>query len=261
MTQDLNVTLIQCDLHWHDTTANLANIEELIAGINTPTDLIILPEMFTSGFTMEAAAVAEPMNLTTFKWLKQQAEKTGAVIMGSYVVKENNSFYNRLIWMQPNGQYQQYDKRHLFRMAGETDVYASGNKKIFPELKGWRFLPLVCYDLRFPVWSRNTVENQYDCLIYVASWPKARVHAWNTLLQARAIENLSYTIGVNRFGTDDLGQYYSGGSAAITPKGETIQRCDDKEEVFTITLSANELQQFRQKFPAYLDADKFSLEG
>lgn len=259
MHQDIKITLVQCDLHWHNPTANLANIEELIAEIDGQTDLIVLPEMFTTGFTMEAAAVAEPMNLITFKWLKQQAVQTGAVVVGSYIVKEDNSFYNRLIWMQPDGQYLQYDKKHLFRMAGETAIFASGSEKIFPELKGWRFLPLICYDLRFPVWSRNNADNQYDCLLYVASWPHARVHAWNTLLQARAIENLSYVVGVNRAGTDAAGQYYSGASAAITPKGEIVQRSDDKEEVFTVTLSGKELTEFRQKFPAYLDADKFEL--
>ncbi len=268
----MNITLLQPDLYWHDPVANRAMLEERIFSLPEPTDLIILPEMFTTGFTMDAAAVAEPMNLTTFRWLKQMAAQTGAVVTGSYVVHEKDGrnavpptgrkYFNRLIWMQPDGQFDTYDKRHLFRMAGEDTVYTAGTSRIVKVWKGWRICPLVCYDLRFPVWSRNTQATSsfdYDLLLYVANWPAARRNAWNVLLQARAIENLSYVIGVNRVGTDGNGHPYSGDSAVIDYKGEVLFRESDTEIVHQQTLSLNELQTFRAKFPANLDADSFTI--
>lgn len=208
---------------------------------------------------MDAAELAEPMKLTAFKWMKQMAAQTKAVITGSVIIKEGDKFYNRLIWMEPNGNYDVYDKRHLFRMAGEDKVYSAGTGKIIKELKGWKICPLVCYDLRFPVFSRNR-SNEYDLLIYVANWPAARNIAWKTLLRARAIENISYVAGVNRIGTDGNNLPYSGDSAVIGPVGEYIEELNDREEVKTVTLSAEHLSTFRQKFPAYLDADSFELE-
>jgi omega-amidase len=256
--QDLKVTLIQSELHWQNSGANLAMFEEKIWQIKGKTDLIILPEMFNSGFTMDAKSVAEPMNFTTFKWMKQMAEQTGAVVTGSFVVKEDNNFFNRLIWMQPNGEWDKYDKRHLFRMAKENDHYSAGNSRLIKELKGWKICPLVCYDLRFPVWSRNQ-NLEYDLLIYVANWPAIRINAWDALLKARAIENLSYSIGVNRVGDDGNGIDYDGHSSVYGPKGESLFLKNDTEDISTITLSKSDLVDFRTKFPAQMDADRFEI--
>ncbi len=271
----MNITLLQANLYWHDPVANRAMLEERIFNLDEPTDLIVLPEMFTTGFTMDARVVVEPMNLTTFRWMKQMAAQTGAVVTGSYVVKEAGHFFNRLIWMQPNGQFDTYDKRHLFRMAGEDAVYTAGTQRIVKEWKGWRICPLICYDLRFPVWSRNVSQElnpeqaankqssgsdfDYDLLLYVANWPAARRNAWNVLLQARAIENLSYVVGVNRVGTDGNGHPYSGDSAVIDFKGDVLFRQADSEVVHHQTLSLDELRAFREKFPANRDADGFTL--
>ncbi len=258
----MNVTLLQSNLHWHDPVANRAVLEERIFNLPEVTDLIVLPEMFTTGFTMDARAVAEPMNLTTFRWMKQMAAQTDAVVTGSYVVQEKGNFYNRLIWMQPDGQADLYDKRHLFRMAGEDGIYTAGTQRIIKEWKGWRICPLICYDLRFPVWSRNTTtpgQFDYDLLLYVANWPAARRNAWNVLLQARAIENLSYVVGVNRVGQDGDGHPYTGDSAVIDFKGEVLFRKADSETVQQQTLSLDELRAFRSAFPANLDADGFTL--
>lgn len=260
MKPEFRVALMQTDIHWQNIMANLSELEEEIAQLQGQAlDLIVLPEMFTTGFTMQAADCAEPAHLHTFRWLKLQAERTGAVITGSYVVKENNQFYNRLLWVQPDGQFWQYDKCHLFRMAGEDGVYTAGSQKIIPTWKGWRFLPLICYDLRFPVWSRN-VNNEYDCLIYVANWPDVRVVAWDALLQARAIENLAYVLGVNRVGTDANGLWYSGHSAMIDPKGAVHRLPEGKVHTEIFTLEAQTLTAFREKFPAHLDADQFEIK-
>lgn len=255
---DLTLTLIQSPLHWEDIAANLAMFEEKIWQIDQPTDLIILPEMFSTGFTMNAAKVAEPMNLHTFKWMKQQAKQTGAAVTGSYIVKEGEQFYNRLVWMRPDGSYETYDKRHLFRMANEHLTFAEGKKRLVTEWKGWRICPLICYDLRFPVWSRNR-HQEYDLLLYVANWPQARSHAWKTLLQARAIENLTYTVGVNRVGPDGHGISYAGDSSVISYKGELLFQQPDKETLYTLRLDKEALSEFREKFPAFLDADEFEL--
>lgn len=259
----MHVTLLQSDLYWHDPVANRAMLEERIFNLPEKTDLIILPEMFTTGFTMDAHAVAEPMNLTTFRWLKQMAQQTGAAVTGSYVVQEKGVYFNRLIWMQPDGQFDTYDKRHLFRMAGEDAVYTAGTRRLVKEWKGWRICPLICYDLRFPVWSRNqrteSTDFDYDLLLYVANWPAARRTAWNTLLQARAIENLSYVIGVNRVGKDGNGHPYTGDSAVIDFRGDVLFRQADTEIMHQQMLSLDELRSFRAKFPANLDADSFTL--
>ena len=256
--QNLKITLIQTNLYWEEPTANLAMLEEKIFGISEATDLIILPEMFNSGFTMNAAKIAEPMNLTTTRWMKQMAAQTGAVITGSFIVKEGEDFYNRLLWVEPNGEIDFYDKRHLFRMAKENDVFSEGNKKLIKTIKGWKVCPLICYDLRFPIWSRN-VHLEYDLLIYVANWPKVRVDPWDSLLVARAIENQSYVVGVNRVGEDGNGFPYSGNSTIIDFAGKVLVREVDNEVILHYTLEKTLLDEFRQRFPAYLDADGFIL--
>jgi omega-amidase len=263
--QDLKITLIQSDLHWEDTEANLAMFEEKIWQIGHTTDVIVLPEMFTTGFTMNAPKLAEHMNMRTFKWMKQMADQTGALILGSYIVTVHERYYNRLLWMEPGGNFKTYDKRHLFRMSNEHKTYAAGESMLVATWKGWRICPLVCYDLRFPVWSRNKWDAtarklSYDVLIYVANWPMARGEAWNTLLRARAIENLSYVVGVNRIGQDGNDIEYNGNSSIISPKGEVIFINEGTETTRTIELSANSLEAFRDRFPAYLDADDFNIE-
>ncbi len=262
--QDLKITLIQSDIHWEDTEANLAMFEEKVWQIGNTTDVIVLPEMFTTGFTMAAPRLAEHMNMRTFKWMKQMADQTGALILGSYMVKVHERYFNRLLWMEPGGHYKTYDKRHLFRMANEHKVFAPGESLLIASWKGWKICPLVCYDLRFPVWSRNrwdlqTKKLSYDVLIYVANWPTARIDAWNTLLKARAIENLSYVVGVNRIGQDGNDIEYNGSSAIISPKGESIYFNEGTESIRTIDLSSNSLEAFRDRFPAYQDADDFDV--
>jgi predicted amidohydrolase len=205
------------------------------------------------------------MNMRTFKWMKQMADQTGALILGSYIVTVHERYYNRLLWMEPGGNFKTYDKRHLFRMSNEHKTYAAGDSMLVATWKGWRICPLVCYDLRFPVWSRNKWDAtakklSYDVLIYVANWPMARGEAWNTLLRARAIENLSYVVGVNRIGQDGNDIEYNGNSSIISPKGEVIFINEGTETSRTIELSANSLEAFRDRFPAYLDADDFNIE-
>lgn len=263
--QDLKVTIVQTDLHWEDPTANMAMLEEKIWGIGKSADVIVLPEMFTTGFSMEARKLGEMMNMRTFKWMKQMADQTGALILGSYIASVHERYYNRLIWMEPGGQFKTYDKRHLFRMAEENHVYTAGESQLIGHWKSWRICPLICYDLRFPVWSRNRwnaslKRPSYDLLVYVANWPQVRVQAWDTLLKARAIENLSYVVGVNRVGTDGKGIDYNGNSAIIGPKGDTIFSASSEEVVKTIELNAHSLQAYRDRFPALLDADDFNME-
>jgi omega-amidase len=263
--QDLRITVVQSDLHWEDVEANLAMFEEKVWQIGNTTDVIVLPEMFTTGFTMNAPKLAEMMNMRTFKWMKQMADQTGALMLGSYIVKTHDRYYNRLLWMEPGGNYKTYDKRHLFRMADEHKTYTPGESMLISTWKGWRICPLICYDLRFPVWSRNTWDVSarrlaYDVNIFVANWPTTRIDAWNTLLRARAIENLSYVVGVNRVGQDGHGIEHNGHSSIISPKGEAIFSTEGSETTKTIELSANSLEAFRDRFPAHLDADDFSIE-
>lgn len=256
----LIITLIQTELFWHNPVANRAMLEEKIWQINQPTDIIILPEMFTTGFTMHAKDWAEPMNLHTFKWLEQMAAQSKAAVVGSYIVQEDGKFFNRLVWMFPDRSFQTYDKRHLFRMAEEHKTFSAGQNPLLVEWKGWKIMPLVCYDLRFPVWSRN-VNLSYDLLIYVANWPKARRSAWNTLLAARAIENLCYTVGVNRVGEDGNNIPYAGDSAIYDFKGQALFHQEGEEIIQTNTLSHQDLEEYREKFPAYLDADSFHIKS
>lgn len=256
--QDLNVTLIQTELHWQDPAANRAHFTNLIDGIAEDTDLIILPEMFTTGFTMEPAPHAETMDGATVAWLREHAVRRNSTICGSIVVRDQGHFFNRLIWMPPNSSPDTYDKRHLFRMADEQDHYAAGTRRRVFRLADWRVCPLVCYDLRFPVWSRGVDE--YDLLLYVANWPAARRSAWQTLLPARAVENLCYVAGVNRIGADGNGKTYAGDSVIVDHLGHTLVDCGAENRVTTITLSGETLHRYRKKFPAHLDADSFHIK-
>lgn len=261
--QDLKVTLIQSKLHWQEIDANLAMFEEKIWSIEEKPDIIILPEMFTTGFNMDARKLAEPPNSKTYRWMAQMAAQTEALVIGSYIIKDGTLFYNRLHAVRPDKQYQYYDKRHLFRMADEHHHYSPGNKKEIVEWKGWKILPLVCYDLRFPVWARNAAKENvldYDLSIYVANWPSVRISAWDTLLKARSLENLSYTIGVNRVGEDGNQIMYNGHSAIYDPKGDSLSYMDEGENIQTISLSYNDLMTFREKFPAHYDSDSFEIK-
>jgi predicted amidohydrolase len=259
MSKDvLKIGLVQSDIIWHEIQGNLAMYEEKIWALDRDTDLIVLPEMFQTGFTMDTQ-LAEPQNLHTLKWLKQMAKQTAAVITGSYMVKENGKVYNRLVWMQPDGNYHTYDKSHLFRMSQEDRYFEEGVQRLIVEWKGWKICPLICYDLRFPVWSRNT-DLAYDLLLYVANWPAVRISAWDALLKARAIENLSYAIGLNRVGVDGKGIAYDGHTSVFGPKGDCLL-FSEKDEILQLELNKQELQRYRVKFPAHLDADDFNLES
>jgi omega-amidase len=257
---DLNVTLVQCPLHWENSEANLSAFTTRLKKVEAgSTDLIVLPEMFTTGFTMNASAVAETMDGKGFQWMKKTASEKQCVLTGSMVIKENERFYNRLIWMRPDGTFEKYDKRHLFRMGEEQKTYTMGTEQLTVTLKGWRIRPLICYDLRFPVWSRS--KNDYDCLIYTANWPEVRSYPWKQLLIARAIENQAYVIGVNRIDADGLGMNHSGDSAVLNPKGMPISNTlAHQDTIETVTLSYSELESFRKIFPAHLDADAFTLD-
>ncbi|MDA0314275.1 MAG: amidohydrolase [Bacteroidetes bacterium] len=259
---DLRVALVQTDLHWQDKTANLAILEEKIWSLKNVCDLIFLPEMFATGFSMESALLAEPMNLQVHKWMKQLAAQTGAVITGTVIISEGGNYYNRLLWVLPDGSTQHYDKRHLFRMANEDASYAPGTQLPIFSLKGWKICPQICYDLRFPVWTRNRWNEgnaAYDLLFYVASWPAARISAWDTLLPARAIENLSYCLGVNRVGVDGNQVAYNGHSAVYDFKGEKLAGLGEKEQIQVIPLDRRVLEEYRSKFPAWKDVDNFKL--
>lgn len=253
--QNLKVTLVQQVITPNDPQGNLDHFARVMNDIST-TDLIVLPEVFTTGFCAGARNYAEAVGGRAYQWMHTQAQRHQAVLTGSVVVKEGETYFNRLVWMRPDGSYEQYDKRHLFRMAGEHTRYSMGAKRILVDVKGWRILPLICYDLRFPVWSRN--RNDYDAAIYVANWPSSRALHWNRLLQARAIENLSYVIGVNRVGMDEAEQHYAGDSSIYGPAGEMIVSSQEAE-LIPAELDAERLHEYRAKFPAHLDMDKFEL--
>lgn len=255
--QDLRVSLVQSELHWENKAANLASFERKLAPLAGQTDIVVLPEMFSTGFTMNAEELAEEMEGPSVRWLKNMAASLQAVVTGSFIAKEGTQYFNRLVWMAPGGDYFYYDKRHLFTLAGEHNFYSAGNTRLLVECKGWKILPLICYDLRFPVWSRNT--EGYDLLIYVANWPERRVHAWNSLLPARAIENQSYVAGVNRVGHDGNEIYHSGDSALIDYSGRQLFRLSHQEGVFTISLSYQEQQDFRQRLQFLADRDSFQV--
>lgn len=256
----LTITTIQADLQWEDKDANLRRLEEKILGIPGTTELVILPEMFSTAFSMRPEALAERMDGPTIDWMRKIAARKKIILTGSVIIEEEGMYFNRLIWMLPNGQYGQYDKRHRFAYAGENEHYTAGHKRLVASVKGWKVLLLVCYDLRFPVWSRQESPAEYDLLVYVANWPERRSHAWKTLLQARAIENQSYVVGVNRVGVDGNQIAHSGDSMIIDPLGETLYHGAAKEEVSTLTLHKERLEEIRQRFPFWKDADHFNIE-
>jgi omega-amidase len=258
---DLKVTLVQSQLNWEDIDANLAMFSSKLKSIAPgATDIIVLPEMFSTGFTMNVAKVAEGMNDKAVKWMKKIAAEKKCVVTGSLVINEEGHNYNRLVWMKPDSTFEKYDKRHLFRMGEENNTYTRGKEKIIVTVKGWKIYPLVCYDLRFPVWSRQS-QAGYDCIIYVANWPEVRSYPWKQLLIARAIENQVYVIGVNRIGKDGNDMMHSGDSVVLNAKGIPISKTKANEEsVETVTLSWKELEEFRKAFPVAMDADKFKIE-
>lgn len=256
--ENLRVSIVQSDLAWEDRETNLGRFHQLLSPLCGQTDLIVLPEMFTTGFTMAAGRFAEPEQGPTYAWMASQAERTGAVVAGSCIVEENGGYYNRLLWVSPDGQLARYDKRHLFSLAGENRYYRPGQERLVTTCKGWRICPLICYDLRFPVWSRNTVD--FDLLVYVANFPARRAHAWKSLLVARAIENQCYTIGVNRTGTDGNGHDYSGDSCVLDYEGNYLAFAPAGEYVATLTLEASSMREFRERFPFIADRDDFFLK-
>ncbi len=252
--QDLTITIIQSRLHWENIDANLEMFESKLAAVEGQSDLVILPEMFTTGFSMNAAALAEPMGGKTMQWLGHQARQLNSVITGSLIIQEDGYYYNRLIWMRPDGTYTKYDKRHTFTMADEHLTYQRGMQRLIVELKGWKICPLVCYDLRFPAWARNMED--YDLLIYTANWPVKRSSHWKILLQARAIENQCFVAGINRVGLDGNGHYYTGDSCIITPTGEFYFQAADVEAIETRKLSHKYLAFIRKKLPFLADRDE-----
>ena len=266
--KDLRVALIQTDLYWEAIPANLQMLGEKINAIKGDVDLIILPEMFSTGFSMDAERLAESMDGSAIKWLRKVAAERNCIITGSLMLYDmhdgEKKYFNRLIWMKPDGQHQVYDKKHLFGISKEPKVYTSGSKRLIQSVGGWNICPMICYDLRFPVWSRNTINKDreaiYDLLIYVANWPERRVHAWRILLQARAIENQSYVIGVNRIGKDNEGIYHSGESTALDPLGNILYHKEHDSDVAVINLNHEEMIKVRRQFPFLKDADSFELK-
>ena len=252
----MRVALVQAAPAWHDPAANRQRFGQLLDTIDQGVDLIVLPEMFSTGFTMSSSEVAETMAGETVTWLRGQATQRDLTIVGSVVI-EDGGYFNRLVWMPPDGRATTYDKRHLFRMAGEHEHYAAGRKRVVVSIGSWRVCPSVCYDLRFPVWLR--CRNDYDLMVCVANWPAARQTAWNALLRARAIENQCYVVGVNRVGTDGNSVEYRGGSAAYDWNGTAVVEGTDEPGVLTATLDLNALKANRQRFPAWRDADAFEV--
>ncbi len=260
MKSELHVALVQTHLAWEQTKINKVNLEGMLNALSNEVDLIVLPEMFTTGFTMNAEAFAETMTGESVAWMIHLAKKEQAAVTGSLIIKEGNHYYNRLLFVFPDGSYKTYDKRHLFTLAGEDKIYTSGVEKLIVNYKGWKLCPMICYDLRFPVWARNT-EN-YDALIYVANWPKTRIHAWDALLKARAIENMAYCIGVNRVGTDVKGFEYSGHSSVYDVLGDRLDTIQDHTEcVEIITLSKSHITDYREKLGFLNDRDRFNLKA
>jgi omega-amidase len=267
----LNITLIQTDLHWENKSANLDMLNRQFSSLNEPGHIVVLPEMFTTGFSMCPSGLAETMQGNTIEWMKALSKEKKCILTGSVIIKEDNSdnetqYFNRLIWMMPNGNFGYYDKRHLFAFAEEDRFYSRGEKRTIFSVNGWRILPQICYDLRFPVWSRqqliradDTCTPEYDVLLYVANWPAKRKHAWRSLLIARAIENQSYVVAVNRIGVDGNNNTYSGNSMVVDPLGEIIFEQENTACMEQITLSKTHLENCRNKFAFLRDADEFRL--
>ena len=276
--ESLNVTIVQSNLRWEDKEANLAMFEQKIGSSKDKMEIVVLPEMFNTGFSMKPGQLAETMEGPTLEWMKRISSEKKIILTGSLIIEDDGAYFNRLIWMLPNGQHGYYDKRHLFAFAGEDEHYTGGNKRLIASVKGWKINLQVCYDLRFPVWARQSVqlaslpeggfeksaaatdqEPEYDVLIYVANWPEKRNHAWKTLLQARAIENQCYVVGVNRVGNDGNDIYYSGDSMIVDPLGQVIHSSTNEEEVFTYILTLDRLNEVRSRYPFLKDADPFII--
>ena len=259
----LQFSLIQSSLFWEDKGANLDLLAQKIRSIELPTEIIVLPEMFTTGFSMQPEKFAETMDGPSVDWMRRLSVEKKSIITGSLIIEEKGNFYNRLIWMLPNGQLGYYDKRHLFAFAGEDQYYTPGNKRLIASVKGWKINLQICYDLRFPVWARQQLtedaNKEYDVLLYVANWPEKRSHAWKTLLTARAIENQCFTIGVNRVGLDGNNIAHSGDSMLVGPLGEILYHCAYEEDIFHIRLQKEEVNNTRERFPFWKDADDFSI--
>ncbi|MDA7557606.1 amidohydrolase [Flavobacteriaceae bacterium] len=259
MQDRLKIAIIQSDLIWEEPAKNRSNFTKKINQLKGIKDIIVLPEMFTSGFTMQPERVYESMNGNTITWMKHIAEVHKVAICGSLVIKENSNFFNRFVFVTSSGHVEYYDKRHTFSLAGEHKSYTSGNNRVIINYKGWKIMPQICYDLRFPVWSRNIFE--YDLLIYVANWPTPRIDAWDALLKARAIENMSYCIGVNRTGFDNNKHKYPGHSAIYNGLGDQIaQDISNTEYTDIVVLEKPHLEGIRQKFKFLNDQDDFILK-
>lgn len=260
---ELKITLIQPNLKWEDKSANLQMLEQKIKSIAEPTHVVVLPEMFSTGFTMKPELFAEKMDGEAVNWMKRVSSENKLILTGSLAIEEDGKYFNRLIWMLPNGELGVYDKRHLFAYADEHNHYTAGNKRLIASVKGWKINLQVCYDLRFPLWARQQpaedADFEYDILIYVANWPQRRNTAWKTLLRARAIENQCYVIGLNRVGADGNDIMHSGDSSIIDPLGEILYQKEMDEDVFTITLEKQKLQEIRTHFPFWKDADAFRI--
>lgn len=257
--QNLNIALVQPEITWEAPEANLGHLEGLLAAVHA--DVVVLPEMFTTGFSMAPERLAHHGPAAQV-WLRSQAQTLNALLLGSVITEESGKYFNRLFASFPDGRQLSYDKRHLFRMAQEHHHYAAGSERLVVEHKGWRICPLVCYDLRFPVFSRNSRTGEhlaYDLLVYLANWPATRASAWDILAKARAVENLCYTVAVNRVGTDGNGVPYAGGSQAVDPKGNPLIHLGAAERVATVELDGEALLRYREKFPAWQDADRFTL--
>jgi omega-amidase len=262
--QDLRISFIQTALFWEDVPKNLAHFNEKLAGLKGKQEIILLPEMFNSGFTVKPEKIAETPGSATMRWMKEKALEMDCVIAGTLIVKDGGYFYNRLIWMRPDGSFETYDKRHLFRMGNEHLRFSSGRQKVIIDHQGWKICPLVCYDLRFPIWSKNHYIKglyQYDVLIFLANWPAKRKKVWKSLLPARAIENLSYAMGVNRIGKDGNGMAHSGDSMLVGPKGDILARAKPgQEETMTIVLHYKDLESVRRNFNVGPDWDQFRID-
>ena len=278
----MRISIVQTSLHWENPEANRLMLAEKIAPLKGLSDLVVLPEMFTTGFSMNAEVLAESMDGATIHWMRDIATDLNAAVTGSFICKSEGKYFNRLVFMQPDGQMEFYDKKNLFTLASEPEYFVSGKKRLTVAWRGWRICPLICYDLRFPVWSRNSptpslpltaersmhpanAENEnegYDLLIYVANWPNKRAHHWNTLLTARAIENQCYVAGVNIAGTDGNGYEYSGDSSIIDFSGQQFAHIPDgKEQIATVELSLENLWTYRQQLPFLADADLVEIKG
>jgi predicted amidohydrolase len=257
---NLHISLIQTDLFWEDKFRNLEMLEKKIASVEAATQIVVLPEMFTTGFSMQPKLFAETMEGPTVEWMVEQAALHKIILTGSIIIEEDNKFYNRLLWVLPTGQVAYYNKRHLFAFAGEDKEYTAGNKRLIAQVNGWKICLQICYDLRFPVWARKQSLDEYDLLLYVANWPERRNHAWKTLLCARSIENQSYVVGVNRVGKDGHQINHSGDSMIVDPFGQVLYYKADDEDIVYMELEKNVVLEAREKFPFGKDADTFSIE-